>query len=429
MSDRDEIARGTDLLNADNAGEHPVRARLAVQIKDLKLQSLGGPDANANGVKDWVETSIAAMAGVDHVGQASLPVQSFISPACIEGKARYAKLARISNIEQGISNAGVEQGAGARWYANTPLNEDDLTDISVSFQNGALEIPVSVIWKPYNLMEHNGETLFIRKGDALRLTCIDPARAFEDREHARGGRFTLDAFGGQYQSNNTRPVTCQVTNAGVFTVSGEYTHGNDAMTASVTIQVLDGVFPEENPACLVGRQREWSFTGMPSNAVYETDNTVELAVTGVSLITNNQEQITLSLKASEANKPHVLIARTSPGGAIMNSTELNSCWIQNAADGYAWVAEVLEDSQLWEIESVQHNLPDSVDIRIKVVVGGVTLDDYTLERWITNADYDGTGVYRFRLFHPNNQAASTCHTFMAYQNGQFIGEVFGGEQE
>ncbi|MDF7802206.1 hypothetical protein P4C99_22235, partial [Pontiellaceae bacterium B1224] len=65
------------------AGEHTVKlfwenvySRLAVKIQSLELQSLGGPDNNANGTKDWIEAAVNAMAGID----------------------------RISNGEQGITN-------------------------------------------------------------------------------------------------------------------------------------------------------------------------------------------------------------------------------------------------------------------------------------------------------------------------------------
>jgi hypothetical protein len=73
---------------------------------------------------------------------------------------------------------------------------------------------------------------------------------------------------------------------------------------------------------------------------------------------------------------------------------------------------------------VTKNVPDTVDIHIKVIVGGVVLDDYTMERWITNGDLDDIGEYAFRLFHPNDQRASTCHTVKLYQDEAFIGEAF-----
>jgi len=67
-------------------------------------------------------------------------------------------------------------------------------------------------------------------------------------------------------------------------------------------------------------------------------------------------------------------------------------------------------------------------MQIKVVIGGVTLDDYTLERWLTHEAYDEIGEYHFRLFHPNDKGGSTCHTFKLYQDGVFLGRAFSGGQ-
>jgi hypothetical protein len=103
---------------------------------------------------------------------------------------------------------------------------------------------------------------------------------------------------------------------------------------------------------------------------------------------------------------------------------LNPFWVQDAVDGYFWVVERYEDSELWEVEMVTKNVPDTVDIQIKIFVAGVTFDDYTLERWITNVDLDDIGEYSFRMFHPNSQSASVCHTVKLYQDEAFIGEAF-----
>ncbi len=403
------------------AGEHTVRlfwdnvhVRLAVQIKELKLLTLGGPDEDGNGVKDWVEASLNAMAGVDGISQ------SYVSPACIEGDARYVGLMAVSG---GITNPpAAMQSAGERWYADLPLFEDGTTHAMASFQNGALEVPFSIDWTPYNIIAHNGETLYIRKGDSVKFVALPV--------DANGGQFELgyelEVGGTVENSPNTQPLVRTFPDAGTFVVNGTYTHGNDVVAGSVTVAVLDGSFPEENPACLVGKQREWTFEGMPAGVSYETDASVEMVVQSVPS-TNNQHSTTVSFEAHDANGTHMMVARTSPGGPILDAVKLSSCWIQNAADGYFWTIDSFEDSELWEVESIEQNLPPTVNLRIKVIVGGVMLDDYTLERWVTNADYDGTGVYRFRLLHPNNVATSVCHTFMTYQNGQFIGEIFGGE--
>ncbi len=424
------------------AGEHTVRlfwdnvhTRLAVQIKDLKLQSLGGPDNNSNGVKDWVEASIAAMAGVDAVPQViagepsnlSLPrIESYISPACAEGNARYPELASLEiQSEIGNQQSAIARGAGFRWYANLPLDPDGTTTATATFQNGALEVPFTIDWVPYNIIDHDGETLYVRKGDSVKFVALPEA--------AVGGQFeieyTLDMDGETVRSPNTRPLTYLFPSAGTYTITGQYTHGNDTVTAAITVVVFDGAFPEENPACLVGKTRDWTFCGMPSNVVYETDGTVNLSVLSRTANVTNQSSIVtrVSLEAHDANGIHMMVARTSPDGPILDAVKLSSCWIQNAADGYFWTVAYYDDSQLWEVESLQQNLPPTVDLQIKIFVAGVTLDDYTLERTVYASDYDGAGIYRFRLFHPNNVNTSVCHTFMAYQDGQFVGEILTGE--
>jgi hypothetical protein len=79
-----------------SAGEHTVRlfwentsGRLALKIRELKFQQLGGPDANADGVKDWLQVSLLNTTSVDS------PLQSVVSPICLEGKALYPELATI----------------------------------------------------------------------------------------------------------------------------------------------------------------------------------------------------------------------------------------------------------------------------------------------------------------------------------------------
>jgi hypothetical protein len=100
--------------------------------------------------------------------------------------------------------------------------------------------------------------------------------------------------------------------------------------------------------------------------------------------------------------------------------------VQNANEGYFWVVERYEDSELWEVNSIVKNLPDTVDLEIKIFVAGVTFEDYTIERWLTAADYDETGEYTFRLFHPNSEKNSACHNFWLYQDGVLLGEAFSG---
>ena len=211
-------------------------------------------------------------------------------------------------------------------------------------------------------------------------------------------------------------------------MTGEYRKGSQTMTAAITVVAVDGSFPEENPACLVGREREWSFDTMPSNIIYEVDGSVEMEFLSCEADVTNQTSLVtkVALRANDTNGEHVMVARLYEGGPILDSAKLDTFWVQNATDGYFWTVERYEDSELWEVESIVKNLPDTVDLQIKVFIAGVTLDDYTLERWLTNVDYDEIGEYRFRLFHPNETEQSVCHTFKVYQAEQFIGQAFTG---
>ena len=90
-----------------------------------------------------------------------------------------------------------------------------------------------------------------------------------------------------------------------------------------------------------------------------------------------------------------------------------------------WVVEEYEDgSQLWENELVTKNVPDTVDIRIWIFAGGVTLDDLTLERWLTSEDLNELGEYRFRMIRAATVAQSACHTIKVYQEGEYVGEAY-----
>ncbi|NLX20127.1 MAG: hypothetical protein GXY55_00455, partial [Phycisphaerae bacterium] len=253
-------------LPALPAGEHTVRlswenvhTRLGVRIAQLEVQRLGGPDNNENGVKDWIEASVAAMAGVDGVSQASLPadvpptssrpcIESYISPACIEGDARYPEFASLEiQSEIGTRQSAIARGAGERWFANLPLDENGTTIATASFQNGAFELPVAIDWIPYNLIDHNGETITLREGDSLRILCLP--------EDANGGQFTIELDDETYRSPNRRPLTCVFDEAGTYTINGEYRKGNNTVAASATIEVIGGSFEGDNPACLLGQAR------------------------------------------------------------------------------------------------------------------------------------------------------------------------------
>jgi hypothetical protein len=401
------------------AGEHAVRVfwentnkNLALKVRELRLQEYGGPDANGDGVKDWVQVSLAQSTSIDS------SMQSVVSPICLEGAARYAELAKLETETLNLET--LSRGAGERWYANVPLNEDGTTDVAVSFQNGALSRAVQAEWVPLNLLLTTQTNLMVRAGDSVKLTALP--------EESNGGQFTLTLNGEETRSPNCDPLIVQFDQTGSYVVNGEYTKGNQTVTGQLTITVIGWQFPETAPACLVGIERAWPLLDVPAGTVFDTDNFVSFEASDVSSTTNNQQQTRFDLLATSVNGDHLIAARLYEGGPILDMLRIDPFWVQNASDGYFWVVERYEDSELWEVSSIVKHLPESVDMQIKVFVAGVTLDDYTMERWVTSADYSETGEYNFRLFHPNSVSSSVCHTFKVYQDGVLLGEAFSGGQ-
>jgi hypothetical protein len=357
------------------AGEHTVRIfwentskNLSLKVRDLRLQEYGGLDANGDGIKDWVQASLASSTSIDS------SLQSVVSPICLEGAARYPELAKLY-VQPSTFN--VQRAAGARWYANVPLDEDnEETAIAVSFQNGAWNRIVQAEWVPLNLLQSSQTNLMIRVGDSVKLTALP--------EDANGGQFTITATchstlaTDEVRSPNCDPVVYSFDQPGTYAVTGEYTKGNETVTGELTVTVAGWQFPETVPACLLGSERAWSLLDVPTGTVFDTDNYVSFEADEGSLTTNGQQQTQFNLLATGVNGDHIIAARLYEGGPILDTMRIDPFWVQNASDGYFWVVERYEDSELWEVNSVVKNLPESVDMQIKIFVAGVTLDDYTM---------------------------------------------------
>jgi len=368
----------------------------SIQVTKFRFQQLGGLDADLDGQKDWIQTALSNMASVDS------DLQSVVSPICLEGAARYVPL---MEIEETI----VHQGAGNRWYANVPLNSNELTDINVSFQNEALIRLVQAEWISFNLLEHSGETLRVRKGDRVKLVALP--------EGLHNGQFQLELEGEITHSPGCDPLIYTFDLPGTYVMSGEYTEEGQHIEGLLNITVLDWSFPEEQPACLVNQERSWSLPNVPAEVVIETDDTVALSVI-------EEQPFSFSLLASEENGTHIAVARVDENGPILAATPINPFWVNNGVDQFITVVEAYEDSELWQTPMVEKHLPSDVQVHIDVFAGGVTLDDYTVERWITQDDFDVTHEYKVRLIHPNSRWGSTCFRVKLYQSGLQIGSAY-----
>jgi hypothetical protein len=382
-----------------------VHSRISLKIKEIRLQRLGGPDANGNGVKDWVEVSIGAFSSVE------APVVSVTSPLCLEGKGRYSDMISVAACGANIATL---PSPDDRWYADVPLAPTGVTAMVVSFQNGGLILQAQTAWTALNMFELASEsTSTVRKGDCMKLTA-HPAEPGE-------GTVTITGAGQTATGTPDTPAIFAFTNAGTYTITGTWTSANgNPVTRTFTVKVLSGGFPTNPAACLVNVARPWTCTNLPSAAVVDVGDTNKVIVTQQTLTQGRK----LTVTTREPYFPRYILARAGTGGPILASQKLEPFSMRAAMDGFFWVAQVYPDGRhLWYNEIVAARVPATVNMHIQVIVGGVTFDDLTVVRWITRANLTLLDEYTIGLIRGPQVTTSSCHSLKAYQNGEYVGEA------
>ena len=388
------------------AGMHRVRLlwntidhRQQLRIRDLALETPGGADADGDGVRDWIAT---ASARTNRVLRA--PATSPLSPACIEGSARWPAFVSARSDTNVVA---VLPAASGRWYADLPLDlAGAATPLALAFENGACTAAVTVVWAPLALTAPQSTPLAARLNDTLRVAVTNAATVTLTTNEIPAAVFALDANG---------IAEFPLDTPGLWRFATVWLDAQGApQTNLVQTKVYTAPLPAENPACMLGRARSWSCPGVTPGVILESGPNLTLAWNGT----------TATLTAQRIYTEHTLAARAGSGGPIITSRRIDPFWIQAAIDSFIKVVEIRPTSQVWENRMVSLAVPPSVQVELHIFVGGVTFDDLTIRRWLPGAGIPTAGDYRFRLIHPNSVTTSTCHTIKAYQNGVLLGEAY-----
>jgi hypothetical protein len=382
------------------AGSHVVRIFLdnaakyvpTLQIAAVRLQRLDGPDANGNGVKDWVEATLHAQCGVEVA-----PAASRVSPVCLEGRGGFLSMMQISG---GIQP---QASAGQRWYANVSLSASGPTAVTVSFQNGGLQETRQVQWQPTDLLQ--ADSLTIRQGDALLLSVGQNAASV-----TVAGLTNYTVAAGQ-------SVACRFPAAGTYTVTGAGITSDGAPTnRSVTVTVVN-LDLGNSPAAWMQKSRVWNCPALPPGTVLDNDPRLEL----ISLTNSSAPAPGYGLKI-DAQEPRYLLARSGTTGPIVASLRVDGFRLFAAADTYVDDIHTFADgSTMIESGLVLSPVLPQVTVRLEIVVGGVTFDDGTLVKDLTAADFNELGQASVRFLRPADVQTSVCHMIKAYQNGMLVG--------
>lgn len=374
----------------------------SLQIKEIRVQTLGGMDENNNGVKDWVEHRLAAQCSLETPPQAS-----FVSPVCIEGQGAFLSLLTCERSQNEIdwTPVPVEHGAGYRWYANVPLSQDDPTSIHLEFQSGVVTSTAVVAWARLNLL--NGVDQMIRKNDALLFTAVP--------EGATDGVVNVEIVGKtNLETTLGLPVAYSFDQTGTFTVVGTYI-GEIQTNRSIVVRVVDNSWPTVTPAAMIGRERIWDCTGLASEAVVESDERL-IVTNGVTLAGGGRR---LLLKGS-IDDPMYVVARLGEGGPILGSTRVDGMNGYNS-DKFRVLEEYPDGSRRIETYLTLNQMPTGLHVKLEMHVSSALFDDGTIYREVGAGDFNQFGEYWYRLIIPPEITHSACHSIRIYQNTVYLG--------
>jgi len=380
-----------------------VDANLGLRIDSVALGTLGGADADENGVADWVTESSA------RTNRAfKTVIASPLSPVCVEGSARWPEL--VNGTFNG-SAVTFRPSIAGRWYTDLTLAPSGLVGpLALSFENGANTASVSVAWTPLDLVT-GVSTLNARLGDTLRIGVSQPGSAVLSAVNASGTVLS------SVPVTQSVPLDIPLTVAGTWTFTTVWTPvSGSTIKRTLTVNVYSGALPEASPACQLGRARSWAVPGLTTGVKLEAATGLTVALSGSNA----------TLTATSTYMDHYIVLRAGTGGSILDSRRANVFWVQTGVDSYLNVVEVSTTSQVWEGRLVTFGVPFDAEIELRIFVGGVTFDDLTIVQRVLGSGLPQAGEYFYRLIHPNSASTSTCHTIRAYQYGTLLGDSYSG---
>ena len=419
------------------AGPHTLRifwdnaaSDTSLRLKAVRLQAGFGPDSDADGIKDWVQSWLKSESAVETCNglpvsnwlAASAPagiaaptpvLTSYVSPACLEGRALYPSCMKLwlAGPSDQAKTLAAQPAPNDRWYADIPLraDPDQAVTLNASFENGARTEMWQVRWTPLNLLVDDSIT--IRQGDSLLLAALPSSGV--------SGEVLITVGTNQFTPLNALPMPYQFGEAGLFTVTGTFTpkdEGAAPQSRSITVKVVGYRFPAD-PLCWVGHERLWDLTNLPPEVVFESDT--RLMLEEIATLGENGQRLGL---IAEDNQPRYILSRLGNGGPILSSAKVTGMELASSAETYLQVVDTYPDgTRLVETVVVVDQLPPGVVIQLDIFVGGVTFEDGTTTLLLTAADFDKLGQCKVRFLWPAGTRTSVCHTVTIYQGDAIVG--------
>lgn len=365
---------------------------LGVTLHSVSLESPCGPDLDGDGIQDWAEARSL------RDDSAVVPQCAFFSPLCLEGTAEHPSRVFVST--GGVASCAV-MTSPTNWYADVSLARGANT-VAVSYDMGLRVEEHSVSWIGFDV--NSGPSAFsARTGDTMLLTAAGATDVSVSRDGVPVESFAL---------SQGETVELPLSDSGLWTLSA---FAQGAQSAIVhTVNVLGGSFPSGDPALILGKARSWTCPDLPDGAVVSADSKTVLSRSGTNL----------TLNASSMFSPHVVVARVSPGGPILDVARIRPFWLRATVDTFVHRECRGADYEVWTDDVLTSEVPSSVSVVSTVVLGGVTLDNYSVSQTVCGSDIPSASHMPVRVLRPDTQHTSICHTVVAFQDGVKLGDAY-----
>lgn len=397
-----------------SAGTHTVRLFLdnvsiyrTFTFQEVRLESIGGPDSNGNGIADWQEARLAAQNRLNDQSPTSAA-----SPFCLEGETKY-----FQSLSLAVSGTSLEplRGVGEAWYVNVPLDVSGPTDVQVSQENGALVSTKSLSWTPTDLLVSGGVT--VRAGDSLLLTAT-PAEVTSGTATIVITHDNLPFATHTLEAGTMIPQ--EFAEAGSYGITTTFDDGqNPPVTHSVAVEVKKAKFADPDPVVALGYYRDWINPELPLDAVIESDGRMDV----LELPPPAGGGRTFRLRA-DAAATRMVVSRLDDGtahGPILDRAEIKAVRASSGSQtGIYLVDEYADGSQLVEMRVVLSEVPDDLRLKFEIFVAGVTFEDGTTVKWFTKDDFNESGELTVRFLRGPGVTTSVCHRLYIYQGDQLL---------
>lgn len=291
---------------------------------------------------------------------------------------------------------------GNRWYADVPLFTNDDTAVAISFQHGACVRSQSIVWTPLNLLS-GAACPMLRCGDALQFTAYPSG--------ATSGVVSITVDGQTHQTTPAAPVICRFTNAGVHTVSGTYSAGAPVST-SITVTVVGGGFPTNEPVCWWGKSRTWNCPNLPT----------QTAVEGGANLTVDKSATTVTLLLTEGDAEHYVAARLGTGGPLLDSRRIAKMWLRATVDGVVYkIGQEGDGTAIVQNRLTTATFPATATVQLQIFKSGVTFADGTVNKYVGRNDLDERGEYIYQLYMAPSVVGGPCHNIIVSQESERVG--------